>query len=208
MSILTINNSAKPSLPTKTYCYSGRWPCEDSVHDCPGKCGYIIYKDKNGNIIEESGFCTADTNIRIVASEIIEVMGLNTKNCNFTPSPSYDISTNASCVDNGWENGATGGSMTCQGYNNIAMSDLLGHSSGFIRFQSINNTNEIGLTKDNGSPLNIGEVLPISQILSATLYAQCSNVYPCSPSISNGTYVVQYSSDGINNWYNFNLNVI
>ena len=81
MSILTINNSVKPSLPTQTYCYSGRWPCEDSVHDCPGKCGYIIYKDENGNIIEENGYCKQDTNIQIIASEIIEVMGLNTKAC-------------------------------------------------------------------------------------------------------------------------------
>ena len=82
MSTLTINNSAKPSLPTQKYCQSGRWPCEDSVHDCPGKCGYIEYKDENGNIIEESGFCKGDTNIQIVASEIIEVIGLNLKNCN------------------------------------------------------------------------------------------------------------------------------
>ena len=81
MSTLTINNSAKPSLPTQTYCYSGRWPCEDTLHDCPGKCGYIEYKDENGNIVEEFGFCKADTNIQIVASEIIEVMGLNLKNC-------------------------------------------------------------------------------------------------------------------------------
>ena len=81
MSTLTINNSAKPSLPTQTYCYSGKWSCQDSLHDCPGKCGYIKYKDENGNIIEESGFCKADTNIQIVASEILEVIGLNTKVC-------------------------------------------------------------------------------------------------------------------------------
>ena len=82
MSILTINNSVKPTLPTQTYCYSGRWPCEDAVHDCPGKCGYIEYKDENGNIIEEYGYCKQHTNIVIVASEIILVEGLNLKNCN------------------------------------------------------------------------------------------------------------------------------
>ena len=81
MSNLIIINNSKPTLPTQTYCYSGRWPCEDSVHDCPGKCGYIIYKDENGNIIEENGYCNQDTNIKIIASEIIEVMGLNTKAC-------------------------------------------------------------------------------------------------------------------------------
>ena len=80
MSTLTINNSAKPSLPTQTYCYSGRWPCEDSLHDCPGKCGHIKYKDENGNIIEEYGYCVQD-NIVIVASEIILVEGLDLENC-------------------------------------------------------------------------------------------------------------------------------
>ena len=78
MSILTINNSEKITLPTQTYCFRGRWECEDSVHDCPGRCGYVRYKDQNGNIVEESGFCITDTDIQIVASEIIQVIGLNT----------------------------------------------------------------------------------------------------------------------------------
>ena len=81
MSTLTINNIDKPTLPTKTYCYSGRWDCEDSVHNCPGMCGYVRYKDEYGNILEESGFCITDTKIKIVASEIIEVRGLNSKVC-------------------------------------------------------------------------------------------------------------------------------
>ena len=84
MSTLTINNAVKPTLPTKTHCYSGRWECEDSVHNCPGMCGYVRYKDKYGNIVEESGFCITDTNIQIVASEIIQVIGLNTKVCSGT----------------------------------------------------------------------------------------------------------------------------
>ena len=81
MSILTINNAAKPTSPTQTYCYSGIWPCEDSVHDCPGRCGHIIYKDENGDIIEENGYCNQDTNIVIVASEIISIRGIDLVNC-------------------------------------------------------------------------------------------------------------------------------
>ena len=81
MSNLTIINNSKPTLPTQTYCYSGRWPCEDPLHNCPVKCGYIIYKDENGNIIEESGFCVADTNIQIVASEIIKARGVDIAVC-------------------------------------------------------------------------------------------------------------------------------
>ena len=81
MAILTIINNSKPTLPTQTYCYSGRWLCEDAVHDCPGRCGYIRYKDENGNIVEEYGYCVQDTNIVIVASEIILVVGLKLENC-------------------------------------------------------------------------------------------------------------------------------
>ena len=81
MSTLTINNAIKSTLPTQTYCFSGRWECEDSVHNCPGMCGYVRYKDEYGNIVEESGFCITDTNIQIVASEIIQVIGLSIKVC-------------------------------------------------------------------------------------------------------------------------------
>ena len=81
MSTLTINNAAIQTYPTQTYCYSGKWDCNDSVHNCPGVCGHVRYKDEYGNIVEESGFCITDTNIQIVASEIIEVIGLDTKVC-------------------------------------------------------------------------------------------------------------------------------
>ena len=83
MSTLTINNTEKTrqTYPTQTYCYRGRWNCEDSVHDCPGMCGYIRYKDQYGDIVEKSGYCKTDTKIRIVASEIVEVIGLITKVC-------------------------------------------------------------------------------------------------------------------------------
>ena len=47
-------------------------------------CGVVRYKDEYGNIVEESGFCITDTNIQIVASEIVEVIGLNTKVCSGT----------------------------------------------------------------------------------------------------------------------------
>ena len=85
MSTLTINNEVKPTLPTQTYCFSGRWECDDSAHDCPEKCGYVRYKDEYGDILEESGFCKTSTNIQIVASEIIQVVGLNKKVCDQTP---------------------------------------------------------------------------------------------------------------------------
>ena len=78
--IIIINNS-KTTLPTQTYCFSGRWDCEDPKHNCPGRCGYVRYKDEHGNIIEEDGYCVQDTNIVIVASEIISVVGLDLENC-------------------------------------------------------------------------------------------------------------------------------
>ena len=71
MSILIINNAVKSALPTQTYCFSGKWDCEDSTNNCPEMCGVVRYKDEYGNIVEESGFCITDTNIQIVASEIV-----------------------------------------------------------------------------------------------------------------------------------------
>ena len=76
------SNSA--TLPTQTYCFKGKWDCADSVHSCPEPCGYIRYKDEYGNIVEQSGFCITDTNIQIVASEILQVIGLDTKDCSGT----------------------------------------------------------------------------------------------------------------------------
>ena len=84
MSNLIIINNSKTTLPTQIYCYSGKWPCEDSLHNCPGRCGYVRYKDEYGDMVEESGFCTADTNIQIIASEIIEVTGLKLMPCSGT----------------------------------------------------------------------------------------------------------------------------
>ena len=85
MSILTINNAVKPTLPTKTYCFRGRWDCEDSIHKCPGECGSVTYLDEFGVEQTESGYCIDDGVIKIIASEIIEVIGLNTVVCDQTP---------------------------------------------------------------------------------------------------------------------------
>ena len=84
MSTLTINNAAIQTYPTQTYCYRGIWDCEDPIYGCQGMCGYIRYKDQYGKIVEESGYCITDTNIQIVASEILQVIGLNKEICSGT----------------------------------------------------------------------------------------------------------------------------
>ena len=81
MSNLIIINNSKTTLPTQIYCYSGRWSCQDPLHNCPGRCWYVRYKDEHGNVVEENGYCVQDTNIQIVASEIIQVIGLDLVNC-------------------------------------------------------------------------------------------------------------------------------
>lgn len=84
MSTLTINNAVKPTLPTQTYCFSGIWECEETIRDCPETCGYVLYKDEYGNEVNKSGFCKDHTDIQIVASEIIQVMGLKSHVCSGT----------------------------------------------------------------------------------------------------------------------------
>lgn len=81
MSILTINNAVKPTLPTQTYCFSGRWDCEDSIHDCPGVCGSVTYIDEFGNQQTESGYCIDDGIIQIVASSIVSHIGMQLITC-------------------------------------------------------------------------------------------------------------------------------
>ena len=85
MSNLTIINNSKPTLPTQTYCYSGRWSCEDSFHDCPGKCGYVRYYDENGIEQMEAGFCIDDGIVQIIASSIIEATGMKQVTCESDP---------------------------------------------------------------------------------------------------------------------------
>ena len=81
MSILIINNAVKSTLPTQTYCFSGKWACNDSVHNCPDLCGSITYLDEYGNEHTESGYCIDDGIVQIVASSIISHIGMNLITC-------------------------------------------------------------------------------------------------------------------------------
>ena len=100
MSILTINNAAIQTLPTQIYCFKPRWPCEDSVHKCPGQCGYVIYYDENGIEQMEAGFCIDDGIIRIRASSIIEVMGMKQVTCK--PDPIETLNTHSDICGSCW----------------------------------------------------------------------------------------------------------
>lgn len=81
MSILTINNAAKPTLPTQTYCFEARWDCDDSVHNCPDVCGSVTYIDEFGDQQTESGYCTSDGVIQIIASSIVSTIGMDQVTC-------------------------------------------------------------------------------------------------------------------------------
>ena len=100
MSTLTINNAAIQTLPTQIYCFKPRWPCEDSVHKCPGQCGYVIYYDENGIEQMEAGFCIDDGIIRIIASSIIEVMGMKQVTCK--PDPIETLNTHSDNCGSCW----------------------------------------------------------------------------------------------------------
>ena len=76
MSTLIINNAVNPTLPTQTYCFMGRWECEDYIHHCPGMCGSITYLDEYGSEQTESGYCKDDGIVKIVASSIIRYIGM------------------------------------------------------------------------------------------------------------------------------------
>ena len=81
MSILTITNSYKPTLPVQSYCFQARWDCQDEFHGCPGLCGSITYVNLYGDEITDSGYCTDDGIIQIEANSIISYTGLKPVTC-------------------------------------------------------------------------------------------------------------------------------
>lgn len=81
MSTLTINNDVKPTLPVNTYCFEGRWDCNNPTHGCPDPCGSITYIDKFGVEHTESGYCINDGIIQIVASSIVSHIGMELITC-------------------------------------------------------------------------------------------------------------------------------
>ena len=100
MSILTINNAVKPNLPTQTYCFRGRWDCNDSLHNCPGQCGYVRYYDENGIEQMQAGFCIDDGIVQIIASSIIEAIGMQQVTCE--PNPIETLNTLSDKCGSSW----------------------------------------------------------------------------------------------------------
>lgn len=68
---------------TSNFCYVGHWDCEDSLHNCPGRCGYVVYIDSAGNQVEQNGIC-GNTVITINAQSIVEAIGVDSVDCGVT----------------------------------------------------------------------------------------------------------------------------
>lgn len=81
MSILTITNSSRPTLPIQTYCFEAIWDCQDELHNCPDVCGSITYEDIYGDEITINGYCVDDGIIQIDASSIISYAGMTPVTC-------------------------------------------------------------------------------------------------------------------------------
>ena len=101
MSILTINNAVKPTLPTQTYCFKPRWACEDSVHNCPGVCASVTYLDEFGVEQMQAGFCIDDGIVQIIASSIIEATGMKQVTCE--PDPIETLNTRSDNCGSCWK---------------------------------------------------------------------------------------------------------
>ena len=73
----------EPQIGNHVYEVTGRWSKEDTLHNCPEKCGFVIYKDYNGVSqtlnglnVDDHGF---ENPILIYAYEIIARAGVNLK---------------------------------------------------------------------------------------------------------------------------------
>lgn len=131
----------------------------------------------------------------------------NNNNNNKVLNNNYNLYVPFTCVDSGWENGTTGGTGTCEGYIEFTFADLLGIQNGFIRFISNGDNGQYGTYSTNSNSIIINQNIDITELFRTTLFAQCSATYPCTPTIYNTVYNIEYSNNGLNNWQQFNLNV-
>ena len=120
---------------------------------------------------------------------------------------SYNLYVPFQCIENGWESGATGGSMTCDGYVEFKFSEIIGIQNGFIRFLNNGDNGQYGTYRANGNPIILNNNIDINELFRTTVFAQCSAVYQCSPTIYSTIYNLEYSTDGLSNWQSFDLNV-
>ena len=120
---------------------------------------------------------------------------------------SYNLHVPFECIENGWENGTTGGSTTCDGYIEFKFSEIIGIQNGFIRFLNNGNNGQYGTYRTNGNPIILNNNIDINELFRTTFFAQCGGTYQCSPTISSTVYNLEYSADGLNNWQSFDLNV-
>ena len=119
----------------------------------------------------------------------------------------YNLYVPFSCFDNGWGSGTTGGTATCEGSIDFDFINILNVQSGFIKFVSNGDNGQYGLYRVNNNPIILNSNINVTELFRITLFAQCGGTYPCSPTIYNTIYNIEYSIDGINNWQQFNLNV-
>ncbi|MCQ4139228.1 hypothetical protein [Chryseobacterium sp. EO14] len=121
-------------------------------------------------------------------------------------NPNYNMIVDRNCdTPFPWVSGDT---ATCSGYNEFNFATILNVTSGFIRLKINGDNSVFGLQRVNNLPIIIDENVTVTEMFRENLYASCSGVSVCTPNIPPTTYVFEFSFDGINNWQQFNLNVL
>lgn len=140
----------------------------------------------------------------IQSSNIISTVKLNMIDGQVDINDKYDIFISQSC------NIISGDSPNnyqtlCQGNQNFSLASKLATSVGYLRMTYDGTTPELGLKKNNGSPLVLLELMSMNQVINAYLYSPGINSpsaypfgYPSQP--VDSIYTFQYSLDGLNNW--------
>lgn len=156
-----------------------------------------------GNYLTEfkiERFCGAQSN------NIISTVKLNMIDARLAINPRYNLPIPQTCDSSGVN--PTNYDVYCAGEVNTSFASILNTSVGFVRMTFDGGTSELGLSKQGGGSLNLLEILPVSQGITATLSAMGINSpgafpygYPSQPVPAN--YRFQYSLDGINNWIYF-----
>lgn len=131
------------------------------------------------------------------SSNIIATVKLNMVDIKLDLKANYNIFIPKNYTTAGWEDERSDGSGYLDGSLEFTFSSIINASSGFVRFKTNGDNNEIRLQRIDGQPIVINQNIDINNQFRSVLFSSCSSPTQCMPVINIATYSLEYSLDGI-----------
>ncbi|WP_428067402.1 hypothetical protein [Chryseobacterium gambrini] len=181
-----------------------------------------VFKSTNGStwniFVANATQSTFSDSISVIGSQYYKVVLTDSQNnvaesnvLKYTKqqsvNPSYiKLINGINCTANG--DGPTNYTVWCTALDDFSLSDVMGITSGYIRLKVDGGNYTFGLSKFGGGYLIVDQVLPITQILTASYGAAGQNPPSAWPwgyqSNEPAVYFqFEYSLDGVNGWTSF-----